>query len=215
MTPSRPYRSTLRAEQASETRRRVLRAAREIFTAKGYAASTIKEVAETAGVSPQTVYAAFRSKAGLVRALVDYGNEEAGAAELAKGFAHAATPREFLAMSVHLVCVLHERIGDLIAMFLQAAAADPSLAPVVDAGRASHSGPQLGIAQRLAAAGVLHDDLDFDSAVHLLVVMTSPETIGHFVHERGLDYPEIESLVTRAVVRAICRDDRADEPWPT
>lgn len=63
----RQYRSTRRQEQAAETRRRVTDAAHELFVAKGYGRTTIAEIASTAGVSAETVYAAFRNKHTLLR----------------------------------------------------------------------------------------------------------------------------------------------------
>jgi AcrR family transcriptional regulator len=68
--PSRPYRSQLRAEQAKETRTRISDAARALFLERGFAATTMAAVAEQAGVAPETVYAAYRSKAGLLEGVV-------------------------------------------------------------------------------------------------------------------------------------------------
>jgi AcrR family transcriptional regulator len=77
--PRRAYRSRARAEQAERTRQRILDAARELFLAQGFAATTIAAVAERAELAPETVYATYRSKAGLlggvVRAVVTRGDE--------------------------------------------------------------------------------------------------------------------------------------------
>jgi AcrR family transcriptional regulator len=66
-TVKRQYRSTRRQEQAADTRLRVTDAAHELFVAKGYGRTTIAEIASTAGVSAETVYAAFRNKHTLLR----------------------------------------------------------------------------------------------------------------------------------------------------
>src|ERR687897_698443 len=63
----RPYRSTRRREQASETRRRIIRAAHDLFVSQGYGRTTIAAVARAAGVAVETVYAAFRNKPTLLR----------------------------------------------------------------------------------------------------------------------------------------------------
>jgi AcrR family transcriptional regulator len=63
----RPYRSTRRREQAGETRRRIIRAAHDLFVSQGYGRTTIAEVASAAGVAVETVYAAFRNKPTLLR----------------------------------------------------------------------------------------------------------------------------------------------------
>ncbi len=69
-TASRPYRSTLREDQARRTRAAVLDAAAECFAGAGWAATTMKDVARAAGVSVETVYAQG-SKAALLLAVVD------------------------------------------------------------------------------------------------------------------------------------------------
>lgn len=62
---------SLRAERAELTRRRIAAAARSLFTANGYAATTLTSIAIEAGVAIQTVYAVYGSKAGILRALRD------------------------------------------------------------------------------------------------------------------------------------------------
>ena len=51
----RVYRSELREEQARVTRRRVVDAAADLFTERGFAATTIDAVADAAGVSRTTI----------------------------------------------------------------------------------------------------------------------------------------------------------------
>jgi AcrR family transcriptional regulator len=63
----RPYRSERRSEQASETRRRIISAAHDLFVRQGYGRTTIAEVARAAGVAVETVYAAYRNKPTLLR----------------------------------------------------------------------------------------------------------------------------------------------------
>jgi AcrR family transcriptional regulator len=63
----RRYQSTRRLEQASETRQRIIRAARDLFVSSGYGRTTIAEVASSAGVAVETVYGAYRNKPTLLR----------------------------------------------------------------------------------------------------------------------------------------------------
>ena len=66
----RPYRSPLRADQARETRRRVVAAAEQLFLAHGFAGTTVVAVAEAADVSPDTVYTSLGGKRGLLEAVI-------------------------------------------------------------------------------------------------------------------------------------------------
>jgi AcrR family transcriptional regulator len=68
---NRRYVSPRRQQQADETRRRVADAARRLIGKIGYADTTIAGIAHEAGVATQTVYAIFRSKQGILKALID------------------------------------------------------------------------------------------------------------------------------------------------
>ena len=68
---SRKYSSPLRDTQAAQTRDRILRAAGDLFLERGYARTTMKDIAEAAGVARDTVHAAFGSKARVLTALID------------------------------------------------------------------------------------------------------------------------------------------------
>jgi AcrR family transcriptional regulator len=67
----RRYRSTVRADNAQRTRHAIVAAASELFVAEGYAATSLADVAAAAGVARPTVFAAFGSKAALLRQVLD------------------------------------------------------------------------------------------------------------------------------------------------
>jgi AcrR family transcriptional regulator len=64
------------------TRRRIADAARRLFASRGYGATTLQAVADEAGVAVQTVYAVYRSKAGILRSLREGLASHPEAAEL-------------------------------------------------------------------------------------------------------------------------------------
>lgn len=212
MSSARVYSSPLRTRQAAATRNDVLVAARSLFADNGYAATTIKQIAETAEVSAQTIYNGFSSKAGIALALIDHTNRESGAELLAREVAAARTPHDMLRASIHLVCVLHERIGDFIRVLLEAARVDDALRPAVEAGRASHAEPQQFLARRLYAGGALRTGLSIEVAAGLLQVCTSPEAVERYVLECGWDYARVEDELTAAMVLALCSPELAEEP---
>jgi len=68
---TRRYSSPQRREQAAATRLSVLAAARDLIQDRGYAATTVVDVARRAGVSVDTAYASVGRKSELVLAVVD------------------------------------------------------------------------------------------------------------------------------------------------
>src|SRR5262245_37327561 len=69
VNPRRTYNSPRRREQAAATRRQILEAAGRLFERQGYAPTTMAAIAAEAGVALKTVYLAFETKSGVLRAL--------------------------------------------------------------------------------------------------------------------------------------------------
>jgi AcrR family transcriptional regulator len=67
----RRYSSAVRDEQAARTRARILEAASQLFLERGYARTTMKDIADLAGVARDTVHATFGGKARVLTALID------------------------------------------------------------------------------------------------------------------------------------------------
>jgi AcrR family transcriptional regulator len=74
-TTKRRYDARRRRERADQERQatqlQVVKAARRLFLAKGYVATTVAEIAREAGVALQSVYSAGRSKADLLHLVTD------------------------------------------------------------------------------------------------------------------------------------------------
>jgi AcrR family transcriptional regulator len=75
----RKYHAPRRTAAAAETRRAILRAAKEQFEAHGWAGTTVRSIATSAGVSPKTVEALFATKPALLEAtlLFAFGEDAA------------------------------------------------------------------------------------------------------------------------------------------
>ncbi|GGM83586.1 hypothetical protein GCM10009721_05210 [Terrabacter tumescens] len=69
--PRRRYDASARRARAAQRRDAVVAAARSLFLARGFAATTLAEVAAEADVSVESVYKWFGSKAGLLKAVWD------------------------------------------------------------------------------------------------------------------------------------------------
>ena len=108
-TERRRYHSPLRADQAQQTRGKVLEAAARLFGERGYTGTTIAAVAEAAGVSPETIYLSFDGKRGVLEGVIEsaIAGEDDRAALEADGWAEVARlpdPRERLARMVEFSC---------------------------------------------------------------------------------------------------------------
>src|SRR5579885_416648 len=68
---TRTYVSETREAQAAQTRFHILEAAKKLFRTDGFDRATINKLAEVAAVSMPTIYAIFKSKRGVLQALID------------------------------------------------------------------------------------------------------------------------------------------------
>ena len=71
MTDVNSHPRTSRRDRARATRLRILTSAQALFIERGYAATTMEDIAAAAGVAVQTVYYTFRTKALLLREVVE------------------------------------------------------------------------------------------------------------------------------------------------
>jgi AcrR family transcriptional regulator len=121
----RAYRSVLRAEQAEQTRRRILDAAGRLFIERGYARTTITAVAQAAGVVPETVYGSLRTKQALLEGVIEAtiaGPEHASLDEQVNARVEGlATPRERLRAYVDWICGVLARTSPVHAVIRGAA----------------------------------------------------------------------------------------------
>lgn len=72
MTPVKKRSAGGRRERAQATRRRILASAHTQFVERGYAATTMYDIATDAGVAVQTVYYTFKTKALLLQEVVEF-----------------------------------------------------------------------------------------------------------------------------------------------
>ncbi len=181
MSVPRTYRSGLREQQANRTRELIAAAARARFLDKGWAGTSIRSVAEDAGVSEATVYHVYGSKAGLASSLIDAAEKSADVdrvvADLQKRVGDPAGQlRAFVAFDRRL----YERGGDVIRILAEGRRQHPDLGTAYDEGRrrGDHERRKVfsswpanvwragvGVERAVAAYGLLVSLETFDAAI--------------------------------------------------
>src|ERR687889_120383 len=126
----RTYDNARRTRGARETRRRIVDAAARLFVRDGYAATSISAIAQEAGVAVPTVYASLRTKANILRAVVDLtvrGDDEAAPLSSRSDWQEVERrqdPREPLERSARLHRQICDREAAVFAQLEAAAGAD-------------------------------------------------------------------------------------------
>ena len=200
MSGRRPNR---REVAAAETRREILRAARRLFAAHGYAGTSLQQIAEESGVAVQTIYSSVGSKAALVLALNDLVDEEAGVAQLGAGVLRETDPPTMIAKGIHLTRQLNERCGDLLQVLLSAAPAEPDVAAALADGMRRHESGGSAIAQRLGALGALRAGTTPERAAAVFAMMTSPASWLQLTQRAGWTFNQSEAWLTESLAQLL------------
>ena len=108
---------TYRQVQAAETRIRIARAARRLFAAQGYGATSIDAIAKEAGVATRPVYSAFGTKREILSLICDRWLQEAGAIERAEQVFAIADPVDRLRGAAGWLTNLYSAGFDVVLIF--------------------------------------------------------------------------------------------------
>ncbi|TDC45207.1 TetR family transcriptional regulator [Actinomadura sp. KC345] len=204
----RRYDSMRREAQALETRAEIARAARRLFVAQGWAVTTVRDVAREAGVSAPTVYAAYKNKTGLTRALADAADLSADLTRALDELEDpAAGPADQLGAMAAFDRRLYERAGDIIALIRDAGRSEPELAAIYTNGRKAADQNRREVFGSWPH-GSLRDGLDLETAIDIYAAMCNIDTYDTFVNERRWTPDRIERWWRKALPRELLNPDR-------
>jgi AcrR family transcriptional regulator len=194
-----------RAVQAEQTRLEILGAARRHFASKGYAATSLREIAADAGVSVQTVYDSVGSKADLVRRLNDLIDGEAGVGEIAVTIGTETDPVVLVGIPAKVTRRIVERCSDLVRASFDGARSEPDLAPLADEGGRRHRGGARVVAKRLATLKALEPGLSVEAAGHTIAALSDIRVALMLVDDHGFDLDRVEEWIATTTARAVLR----------
>jgi AcrR family transcriptional regulator len=173
---ARKYESEHRARQAAQTREMILAAARRLFAERGYARTSMAEIAREAGVALQTLYASVGGKPELVLGLVQFIEHAGGVREHARRIAESDDPQEVVRLAARLSRQLQERCGDIIAAIWDGAAFAEEVAAAKNAGNKRHLDGTTFVSAKLAELNALRAGVSTKHAADVLGLVTSFET---------------------------------------
>lgn len=149
------------------TERAVLGAARELFERQGYAATTMTQIAAAAGCAERTLFLRFRSKAELLKFVVDetFRGDPSSSEGPPDWVVRARTAPSLdgrLRAFADGTAEILDRTGPLFAVAREAETSEPFIADAFDAARRDTLANIRRMWQSLAQSGQLHRDVDVD-----------------------------------------------------
>lgn len=171
--------------RAARTRVRILDAARLLLEEHGYHAVGLEAVAEAAGVSRQSIYLHFGSKANLLLALVAHVDEDEGLPVLADAVERAPTAVEAIHRFVDLVATLTPRVYRTAAVLDSARLEAPEAEAAWTDRMASRRRRCGGLVSRLADEGRLASEWSRDEAADFMWAVSGMGVWEDLVVHRG------------------------------
>jgi AcrR family transcriptional regulator len=177
----RRYDSALRRQQASQTRMRILDAAQRLFADRGYPAATVEAIASEAGVATDTVYAAFGTKPGVLRELLNVRvvGDDSPQPLLDRPGPQAvraqSTQRRQIAAFARDIVVILERARPVDDIIRSAAAVDPEVARLRDQMQQGRHDNLSRFVGWLAEKRTLRHGMSREHAAAIVWTLASPE----------------------------------------
>ena len=208
-TSKRRYTSIRRQAQAAETRRHIITAARKLFADRGYAGTTIEDIAREAGIAVQTIYTSFGSKRAILTRLAELTieNDEALAPKLIRLELEAewreTSQRRQLESFAHEIGHLIDRVGPILEIMHTAAKTEPEIATFLRQlleNRLQHLNHLVGW---MTANGPLREDLDLKVAAETVWVLTSAEVYRLLTIDRGWSRDQFERWLSGTLIRLL------------
>jgi AcrR family transcriptional regulator len=209
MPPVKRAARTRREEQAARTRERIVDAATALFTDPGYAATTITAIADRADVAVETVYARFRTKAGVLEAVLEpvvVGNDQGlDVLELPEITAvrRSGDQHEQVRLLARFSRTLLARAAPVQHILALAAAVDPGAAALRDRDVERRRRVQASYIEMLVANGPLREGLDAARAASTYSALANPATFALLTDQHGWSAEEFEDWLADALTRLL------------
>ena len=206
----RSYDASGRRAQARARRLAVVLAARELFEREGFRATTMTAIAAHAGVSPESIYKAFGTKAALAKAVFDLvvagDDEPVPVAERPAMQAMREEPDVRRKIAMFIDGLAHRQASSATVQILirDGRHVDESLVPVWQALSDEGLKGMTVLAKHFLETGQLREDVDLHEVRDLLWNYLAIDAFERLVLLRGWTHERYTRWLTRAVIDAIC-----------
>jgi AcrR family transcriptional regulator len=207
----RTYDASSRQEGARATRGAILVAARKLFLEQGYAATTMPDIARSADVALDTVYATVGKKPALFRLLVEaaISGEDQAITPEERDYVQAirAEPDATNKLRIYAgaLCRIHPRLAPLFGALQAAAPLDSDLNALWREISQRRAANMRVLAENIALTGALRTDLTIPMAADIIWSLGSPEYYLLLVAQRCWSLAEFERWLGDAWTRLLLK----------
>jgi len=197
----RPYSSEKRQAQAKRTKNRILSAAKRLFELKGFDKVTIEDIAQHASVSIPTIYALYKSKRGILRALMDEVFAQNLNNELNENV--SVSPKQRLENTAKVLRQTYELEKKQWPLFKGAAVVDPEIKKLENEKEKARYVRQEQIVFMMAKENALAKNISLSKARDILWTLTSRDFYRMLVLERKWSHEDYEKWLAQTLIHTL------------
>jgi AcrR family transcriptional regulator len=207
-----------RTAKAARTRQAVIGAAERLFVARGYASTSVQNIADAAGVSRATVFNSVGGKPALLRACYDVAtvgdDDPAPLPQRPAMLAIRTEPdaRRSIAMYAEVIAGIGERLSGIYEVFRAAATTDAEIRTQWDQIQAERLAGSGRFVEILATKGALRLDLDRREAADVVWAHIDASLYHRLVVERGWAPTAFQAWFTRTLTAFLLEPDPGVRP---
>lgn len=202
-----------RKRSASETRKRIIRAARTLIAERGYANVSLDDIASAADISRQTLYLQFGSKIGILHSIVD--DEESGLAELQEAMRGATGPLDLIKKAIPLDVILLQKNYKLFRVFLAQSFIDPEFRVFWDHRMQGRRASMRRAIEWLDREGKLADGWNVDEATDWFFTVTDFSVYDHLVVKSGWTIEQLQRRLLQVVLSTLVKAEQVAGQFPS
>ena len=204
----RVYKSLVRMRQADDTRCRIVEATWRLLHSEGYAGMTIEAIARRAEVSPQSVYAIFKSKTGILTELLDRSAFGPDYDDAVKQALSARDPETRLRLAARIPRQIHDAQSATFDLLRGAGVVAPQLARLEQQREGLRYERQERMIISLRNAGRLRPDMGYRAARDIFWMLTGRDVYRMLVRERGWSSQKYQDWLADTLVRLLLAPGR-------
>jgi len=205
----RRYDSSRRQQQARQTRRLVLEAARELFIDRGYAGATVEAIAQQAGVAAETVYAAFGSKRKVLARVIEFsvGGDDLDVPLMQRPGPSAVLqevdPTRQIELFAADITAILQRVAPLFPILRTASKTEQEIDSLLQTLLEGRRRNLSIFIQHLESHGPMRAGLDPEQATDLAWALSSPDVFNLLTVDRGWSTGRFEAWLADSLIRLL------------
>ena len=205
----RSYKSLVRLRQAGDTRRRIIEATRQLLQREGYAGMTIEAIAQRAEVSAQSVYAIFKSKTGILIALLDQSTFGPDYEEVVRQALNARDPEARLRLAAGVAKQIRSAQSAAFDLMRGAGVVAPELAKLEQQRERLRYEKEESMITFLRHSGRIRPGLSHRTARDIFWMLTGGDVYRMLVSERRWSPQQYQDWLAETLVHSLLTPGRA------